>query len=1029
MDQVGLGVRETLSVRQRSLLTLLIDRCDYLAQADDVSADTEDLVDHYLRAGLARKLEPSPTFRSSRYLSVVSGLRETGQDPFLHYLRNFVDEQALIDSLDGLHEADVAKLRARFDADWYLQTYPDVERAAHDPLVHYLTLGWREGRDPSPSFSTGAYLELHADVHDSGMNPFRHWVLHGMREGRRSGRAPSFCDTMNGLTDGAREVLTRMFDSEPLRDYVEDAGQSGALTLAAHFGLGRAGTKTGLSFQTARYVAAHPEIAGSGKPPLLHYLFDVVGEQPLRDMFVDKPVEFVRAICEHFDAAWYLYSYPDVEASGQDALIHYMTTGWRQNRDPSQNFSTQAYLLRYPDIVEAGVQPFQHWVTFGKSEGRSGVSTARNFRNRAYAPSITVILINDAADPLTPGCLSPIARQTYDDLTFLVVGAPLSNECRVALKMGREQEKTLGYLPGDDTVTLELLQRAAEVAVSDLLWFVRGHMVHDFEFLARLTSSFADNSVQLGFGRWIEPHDPAFAVTQDELARQMEGWTKHVTTPAAAWFPEHLRTGNMVADQYSFLWRRRPLGDEVWRQADKYRQLALWHLWLHMASGGQIATVRDALVRVSTALRPMHSDNKVRSDMARLSAEVRFFWPLPSDAAEPAAQAATARRHVLIVTHGIFAGGAENLPIQLANELVARGVIVSILIFNIDLNPEMRATLNPGVSIYESDWVMEYGCERFLNDIGCSLIHSHGVISEMFFFRLCKGPLPVPYVATLHGSYEASSSVELPEQFIAKIVRNVDLFIYTADKNLVPLLRHGVRQDQIIKMINAMPVDEAAFPHSRADMGIAEDAVVFTLVGRGIPEKGWSTAINAFRAVRDLIHHRPMHLCLVGEGDEPTRLKPIHAADPSISFLGFQLRIHGLYRMTDVAIVPTRFAGESFPLCIVQALQASVPVIATDIGEIASMLRVDGVAGGIVVEGSPIDAIFDARFIEAMHSLMDDEYRARFTRGAGILGRGYDMCAFTDQYVEIYERVIREFATSRFVPLAAQEVRDTPNVV
>jgi hypothetical protein len=121
----------------------------------------------------------------------------------------------------------------------------------------------------------------------------------------------------------------------------------------------------------------------------------------------------------------------------------------------------------------------------------------------------------------------------------------------------------------------------------------------------------------------------------------------------------------------------------------------------------------------------------------------------------------------------------------LANQLVERGFIVSMLIFKTDdVNSEMRATLNPGVSIYEADWVLEYGCEKFIDDIGCSLIHSHGVISENFFFQRCDSKLRIPYLATLHGSYEASTREELPESVLAKYVRQVDVFVYTAEKNL-----------------------------------------------------------------------------------------------------------------------------------------------------------------------------------------------------------------------------------------------------
>ena len=71
-----------------------------------------------------------------------------------------------------------------FDRDWYLRSYPDVKVAGTDPLRHYMTLGWREGRDPGPHFSTSAYLRAHPDVRRSEANPLLHFVEFGQQEGR-----------------------------------------------------------------------------------------------------------------------------------------------------------------------------------------------------------------------------------------------------------------------------------------------------------------------------------------------------------------------------------------------------------------------------------------------------------------------------------------------------------------------------------------------------------------------------------------------------------------------------------------------------------------------------------------------------------------------------------------------------------------------------------------------------------------------------------------------------------------------------
>lgn len=70
------------------------------------------------------------------------------------------------------------------DEEWYRAQYVDVAEAGVSPLIHYLTQGWLEGRDPGPAFCTEYYLSANPDVAASGMNPLVHYTLHGWREGR-----------------------------------------------------------------------------------------------------------------------------------------------------------------------------------------------------------------------------------------------------------------------------------------------------------------------------------------------------------------------------------------------------------------------------------------------------------------------------------------------------------------------------------------------------------------------------------------------------------------------------------------------------------------------------------------------------------------------------------------------------------------------------------------------------------------------------------------------------------------------------
>lgn len=71
-----------------------------------------------------------------------------------------------------------------FDAEWYLEQYPDVKKANLCPATHYANLGWRMGRNPSAKFNTNKYLEFHQDVMKARLNPLVHYIRTGQTEGR-----------------------------------------------------------------------------------------------------------------------------------------------------------------------------------------------------------------------------------------------------------------------------------------------------------------------------------------------------------------------------------------------------------------------------------------------------------------------------------------------------------------------------------------------------------------------------------------------------------------------------------------------------------------------------------------------------------------------------------------------------------------------------------------------------------------------------------------------------------------------------
>ena len=51
----------------------------------------------------------------------------------------------------------------------------------------------------------------------------------------------------------------------------------------------------------------------------------------------------------YYDRDWYLATYPDVAHSGMDPLLHFVQSGWREGRSPSEYFPDALYLFFHPE--------------------------------------------------------------------------------------------------------------------------------------------------------------------------------------------------------------------------------------------------------------------------------------------------------------------------------------------------------------------------------------------------------------------------------------------------------------------------------------------------------------------------------------------------------------------------------------------------------------------------------------------------------------------------------------------------------
>src|SRR6516225_3281382 len=69
-----------------------------------------------------------------------------------------------------------------FAPDWYLEKNPDVRKAGVDAANHYVKHGWKEGRDPSPMFSTNYYLQQNNIDRSVIEDPLSHYFKVGRKK-------------------------------------------------------------------------------------------------------------------------------------------------------------------------------------------------------------------------------------------------------------------------------------------------------------------------------------------------------------------------------------------------------------------------------------------------------------------------------------------------------------------------------------------------------------------------------------------------------------------------------------------------------------------------------------------------------------------------------------------------------------------------------------------------------------------------------------------------------------------------------
>jgi len=288
------------------------------------------------------------------------------------------------------------------------------------------------------------------------------------------------------------------------------------------------------------------------------------------------------------------------------------------------------------------------------------------------------------------------------------------------------------------------------------------------------------------------------------------------------------------------------------------------------------------------------------------------------------------------------------------------------------------------------------------------IVNSSASHSDGFAVNFIKKHFSIPAVISVHSAYNSENWGDLKDkhefsQGVKSMLTGADALLFTANHNL-EILKHIPLPSNILVEKVYLGYEPQLVTQTRLELNWPKDAFVITMMARGIPEKGWEEALNAFTI---LVNRHPNSLLVLihTDTDYITNLKHRFSHEPRIHFQGFMSDPSGILKNSNCTILPSHYP-ESLPYAITESLAYGIPVFATAIAEIPNMLEnADGMAGAII----PFkDGKADANVLanQLFHAATDLDYSRNLQKLAHQSFKKFSMAQCGNRYREIFQQLI-----------------------
>ena len=237
-------------------------------------------------------------------------------------------------------------------------------------------------------------------------------------------------------------------------------------------------------------------------------------------------------------------------------------------------------------------------------------------------------------------------------------------------------------------------------------------------------------------------------------------------------------------------------------------------------------------------------------------------------------------------------------------------------------------------------------CRRLLRNVKPDIVHANSTKAGVLVSLAAAGWKQRPQIVyTAHGWIflePLPTWMRFVYRWIERLASNTrDAIIVLSQKEKEKAIRGRVASsDKLFLIPNGVSL--RAHDRERARMvltraGVPRGATLLGCVANFYPVKNLPSLVRAFRNITNKSSH--LHLVLIGDGNERSAIEEARQGDPHIHLLGYRPDVRELLDGCDLFVLPS--LKEGFPFALLEAMEASLPCLATDVGGIPEIIKDD----------------------------------------------------------------------------------------